>query len=73
LFGANGTGSLCVAGVGTDRTIGGEIPIALDEESKRPAQRREFRETHVAKLGTAEAQVTQAKGDVGVSRVQLGE
>ena len=70
---ANGTRGLRFVSIGAEGAARGEVAIALDGESERPAQRQEFRESDVTKLGAAEAQVTQAKGEIGVGGIELSE
>jgi hypothetical protein len=52
---------------------GGRKAVALDRKVERAAERFELRDRDIAKFREADPQITEAKGDVGIVRVEFRE
>jgi hypothetical protein len=53
------------------RLVGLELQITFDREPERATHGFQLRDRDIAELGTAEPQVTQAEGDVGIFRMEF--
>jgi hypothetical protein len=66
----------CIAassGVAAQRSVGLEEQVAFDRETEHTTDGCNFREPDISEFGVADTKVTEAKGKVGINRIELGE
>jgi hypothetical protein len=59
-------------GVGGDRLVGFEVPIALDGKVELAAHYRYFDEADISQLGTAKPEIAESEGESAVGIELLG-